>query len=154
MRRVFGLYRAVCALVLFFSALPAFAAFPVPPGDWDTSACSPSVYPSNPYTSDPDITSTWGCKAAAGATRNCGYFLNSARYGWVDGFYGMCIQGKLPAACPANSSPSGDQCVCNSGFTEKNGACVAPESKPDSLCKRTSQNQEYCLQGSLNYEPN
>lgn len=135
MRRVSHLcLAAVCAVVLFFSALPAFAAFPVPPGDWDTSACSPSVYPSNPYTNDPDITSTWGCEAATGATRSCGYFLKSAKYGWVDRFYGMCNQGKLPAACPANSSRSGDQCVCNSGFTEKNGACVAPESKPDSLC--------------------
>ena len=128
MRRVFGLYRAVCELVLLLSALPAFAAFPVPPGDWDTSACSPSVYPSTPYTNDPDITSTWGCKAATGAPRGCGYFLNSAKYGWVDGFYPMCSQGKLPAACPANSTAVAGGCACAAGFVEVNGACKEPKS--------------------------
>ena len=119
---------AVCAVVLLLSALPAFAAFPVPPGDWNTSACSPSVYPSNPYTSDPDVTSTWGCKAAAGASRSCGYFLNSVKYGWVDSFYGVCSQGKLPAACPANSTAVAGGCACVAGFVEVNGACKEPES--------------------------
>ena len=30
-------------------------------------------------------------------------------------------------SCPANSSPSGGMCVCNAGFTERNGSCVGPE---------------------------
>lgn len=37
-------------------------------------------------------------------------------------------------SCPTNSSPSGSQCVCNSGYEEKNGnSCVLPE--PPDTCK-------------------
>lgn len=31
------------------------------------------------------------------------------------------------AVCPQNSEMVGGSCVCKAGFTEKNGACVAPE---------------------------
>ena len=30
-------------------------------------------------------------------------------------------------SCPSNSSPSGSQCICNSGYEEKNGQCEAPD---------------------------
>ncbi|WP_131667123.1 hypothetical protein [Comamonas thiooxydans] len=33
----------------------------------------------------------------------------------------------ISSSCPANSSPSGSSCACNSGFQEKNGQCVKPD---------------------------
>lgn len=38
--------------------------------------------------------------------------------------------------CPENSSKQGGYCVCNSGYEEKNGACVLPEEPDDPLCGR------------------
>jgi hypothetical protein len=36
-------------------------------------------------------------------------------------------------SCPANSAASGTECICSSGFVEKNGQCVSKQS-PDMKC--------------------
>lgn len=34
---------------------------------------------------------------------------------------------KVSNVCPANSTQSGTSCICNTGFNEENGRCVAPD---------------------------
>ncbi|MDD2609522.1 MAG: hypothetical protein PHX60_07445 [Giesbergeria sp.] len=58
--------------------------------------------------------STSFCEAGA----SCGSCGIQHQYSW-----------NAPASCPANSSLSGSECACNSGFKEQNGSCVSDKPK-------------------------
>ena len=61
--------------------------------------------------------------------------------------------------CPANSSPSGGSCSCNSGYTEAGGACVAPNPDRDACASFALTQtlpggalvQDYRLQGNVQH---
>ena len=127
-------YRLIISLFLLICGSSAMAdggPFPVTPGQWDTSSCNQSVYPTHPYSSNSQVSSAWSCRPTSGGSRECGYLLNSAHYGWVDSFYSMCFQGKGPDSCPAGATKSGDTCTCAAGLRPVDGQCVAAPSCPE-----------------------
>ena len=116
---------------LFATCGSAFAAFP--PSLQSCEASKPSGLPATGspfigcggYTSDgygPFAVVQEGPTGCYGGA-SCGAWGVQHSFSWARN-----------SSCPANSTLDSGSCVCNSGFTEKNGACVAPESKPDSVC--------------------
>lgn len=71
----------------------------------------------------------------------CFEYLNGSSY-----FAGYYVLFKTVYSCPKNSTASGSQCTCNSGYKEKNGnSCVLPE--PPDLCESLAEKCE-TLSGS------
>lgn len=125
------------ALLLGFGALlvliggllgapaPAHALVPVghqcrvqlPNGLWSSwfSSCQPAA---DSFLGNPSIPpeSTFTCAPAYPATTPC--FQTTRDYPQ----YG--ITAEWNSSCPANSSPSGSSCACNTGYSESGSACV------------------------------
>lgn len=120
------LYRLISRLLLLlFFPVSSFALIPASPA-WvlDVGYGIPMMTGASP---------TETCEAAAAWTNaNWGGSRSGTLYPPV----GCDISGlgrfssyQSGLICPANSSLSGSNCVCSSGYVEQNGACVVPPSK-------------------------
>lgn len=130
------------ALGLLLSAFAGVAVadggpFPASPGQWDTSTCSPSLFPVPNWLSPsnaPNAAPSWSCMAAAGSSRVCGYSYREDAGG--QGFSASCNQQKGAESCPAgaNMSTASDGssvCTCTAGLRPSNGQCVALPACPE-----------------------
>ena len=122
------LYRLIAAVALIWVAAvsPAYALI-TPSEMWQGASGGAACLKSAPLEAircalekQHSTTSFDNCsitsQTATNAVGRCRYVPN--------GNYLTAGATKAAGSCPANSSPSGSQCVCNSGYTEVNGACI------------------------------
>ena len=81
----------------------------------------------------------------------------SCRISRIAGSYFGALSFESRNSCPPNSTASGSQCVCNSGYEEKNGSCLLPNPLDScegvvSFCRDlTSKRSDFLV--SVSYRP-
>ena len=115
------LYRLMVCML--FVLMPSLASAALSPAYQDFGPGSGGPFFSTPLEACKSIyPSTVGTYHQGGGAYPC-----EGQYGTIGVVYGFRF------SCPANSTGSGNSCICNSGYAESNGACVSTTS-PDAKC--------------------
>lgn len=116
-------YRLIFALVLSLLAGPVFAELSKVPNFAVRDPEAGSFYGPSPSAA----CSALGAAIAPRTTSLEG--SNSCKVMNASGahIYSLAVT-EISPVCPGNSTESGSSCACNSGFEEKNGQCVKPDS--------------------------